>query len=291
MSGIKGKQREVKDFNNLEVGLFLGKVKVINPSREEFKEILGMDLKEDSKATEYLGQSKDGNTTLRIDVWLEDVKRAGKFKKVVFFLEDKERENKDQTKKQYINTSGACSWSSDEESLPTWFLKRTFRVAKAGEEPLYNFLRVWLGKLDLKDDPDAELVLTWKNLMKGKVDELKEQVGGEFESNILALATIKTVEKEGEEAKDYQNVHNGAFLPEYSLKNFKLVDYDNEEVIGALKRKKSSELKPHERFVVQVKDSEYGIKDFFKLKEIAEYNPAENIATSDKTLTEEESDY
>jgi hypothetical protein len=31
-----------------------------------------MELKEDSKAAEYIGESRDGNTTLRLDVWLAD---------------------------------------------------------------------------------------------------------------------------------------------------------------------------------------------------------------------------
>lgn len=288
MSGIKGKAREQKDFNNLEVGLFVGKVKAINPSIQEYKEILGIELKEDSKAAEYLGESKDGNTSLRLDVWTEDIKRAGKFKKIVFFLEDKEKTNKDETKKQYINASGACSWASDEDGLLSWFVKRPFRVAKVGEEQLYNFLKVWLGKLDLKDD-DAELSINWKNLMKGKVDELKEQIGGEFETTFVPLATVKSVEKEGE-TKEYQQVYNGAFLPEYSLKNFRVVDYSDETVLSGLKKKQNKDLKPHERFVLQV-TGEYGPKEFFVLKEIKEYNPAENIAASDKVITETGADY
>ncbi len=38
-----------------------------------------MELKEDSKAAQYLGE-KDGNTTLRVDFWLQDIKSKDNFK-------------------------------------------------------------------------------------------------------------------------------------------------------------------------------------------------------------------
>jgi hypothetical protein len=87
MSNIGGKRKEqtsLPEFSK-KVGLFEAKVVAINPSAEEYKEILNIELKEDSKALEYLGTSTDGNTTLRTDVWLEDVKSKDKFK-VTFFL-------------------------------------------------------------------------------------------------------------------------------------------------------------------------------------------------------------
>ena len=101
MSSIGGKKRENtgnSDFGK-KVGLFEANVIAINPTAEEFKDILGMELKEDSKAAEYLGETKDGNSYLRVDVWLQKVNAEDKFK-TSFFLEDKERENKDGTKKQ-----------------------------------------------------------------------------------------------------------------------------------------------------------------------------------------------
>jgi hypothetical protein len=43
-------------------------------------------MKEDSKAAEYIGESRDGNTTLRLDVWLADAKDAARRMKVSFFF-------------------------------------------------------------------------------------------------------------------------------------------------------------------------------------------------------------
>jgi hypothetical protein len=135
MSNIGGKVRESQDFG-LVVGLGEVEVLCINPNREQFKEILGMDLKEESKADEYLGESRDGNRTVRIDVWVRNVKSKKK-DKIVYFLEDKKRVNKDETKKQYINNVGVCSWADDPNNLPDWFSKRDYRQAYNGEEELY----------------------------------------------------------------------------------------------------------------------------------------------------------
>ena len=130
MSSIGGKKREqtqLPEFTK-KVGLFEANVIAINPTAEEYKDLLNIELKEDSRVVEYLGKSQDGNSTLRVDVWLEDVKSKERFK-VTFFLEDKAKENKDQTKKQYINAVGSCSWADDPNNLPEWFASRDYRVA------------------------------------------------------------------------------------------------------------------------------------------------------------------
>lgn len=291
MSNIGGAKREATVFENKDftkkVGLFEATVVAVNPDTEEFKEILNMELKEDSKQTEYLGTSKDGNKTLRIDFWLEEVNKKDKFK-VTFFLENKEKENKDQTKKQYINNIGTCSWADDPNNLAEWFSSRDYRQAFVGEEELYNFMRSWLGNIDFKDKA-AILELDWSKLMKGNVKDLKSQVNGEWCTNIGALATVKVIEKE-DGVKEYQGVYNKAFLPSYSIKQFKLVDYNSSNILSGLRTKKSKDLKPHERFVLNVV-GDYGCKDFFILKDIRDYNAEENLVASDKVITEDDSDF
>lgn len=289
MSNIGGKKKESvqqQEFSK-KVGLFEGKVVAINPTIEEYKEVLGMELKEDSKAVEYLGKSQDGNTTLRVDIWLEEVKNKDKFK-VTFFLEDKERENKDGSKKQYINNVGTCTWADDPNNLPSWFTGRDYRVAFTGEEDLYNFLRTWLGELDYRHE-DTTLQLDWKKLMKGNLKDIKDQIDGAYCTNVVAMATIKTVIKD-EETKEYQGVYNKAFLPAYSLKQFRVLDFSNPQVISSLKTKKSKDLKPHERFVINV-TGEYGCKDFFTFKDLKEYNAADNFVSSNEPLSTDGSDF
>jgi len=288
MSEIKGKKKEQQSNDYVKkIGLFEANVIAINPSAEEYKELLGTELKEDSRATEYLGESKDGNTTLRVDVWLEEVKNKDKFK-VTFFLEDKEKTNKDGTKTQYINSIGSCSWAADVNDLPTWFSSREYRTANVGEEELYNFLRTWLGALDYRD-AETTLSLEWKKLMKGNVKDLKDQIGGEWCTPVVALATVKTVIKD-DETKEYQSVYNKAFLPAYSLKQFRLMDYGGSEVLEKLRNKKSKELKPHERFAIAV-NGEYGCKEFFVLKDLKEYDPQDNFVSSNSPIAEDDGSY
>ena len=293
MSNIGGVKRQEPVFDNStdfvkKVGLFEANVVAVNPNTEEFKDILNMELKEDSKQTEYLGTSKEGNnTTLRVDFWLEEVKKKDKFK-VTFFLENKEKENKDKTKKQYINSIGSCSWAADANDLPEWFSKREYRVAFVGEEELYNFLRSWLGNLDYRE-AETTLQLEWKKLMVGNVKDLKSQVGGEWVTPVVALATIKTVEKE-DGVKEYQGVYNKAFLPGYCLKAFRLLDYSKQDVLSGLRSKKSKDLKPHERFALNVA-GEYGCRDYYTLRDLKDYSADDNLVASDKAISEDDADY
>ena len=289
MSTIGGKKREsnaLPDFKK-SVGLFEAKVIAVNPNMEEYKDILGIELKEDSKALEYLGKTDEGNIKLRIDIWLEEVKDNEKFK-VTFFLEDKEKENKDGSKYQYINAVGVCSWASDPNDLPDWFAKRDYRVAYVGEEDLYNFMRTWLNNLDYRD-AETILEIDWKKLMKGNVKDIKSQIDGEWCSTIGALATIKIVAKDGD-TKEYQGVYNKLFLPPYSIKQFRLVDYSKTETLNKLRAKKTRDLKAHEKFAVNV-TGEYGCKDYFTLKDLRDYNPDDNLVASDKTISEDDSDF
>ena len=286
---IQGDKRERQALPEIskKVGLFEARVVAINPTTEEFKEVLNIDLPEDSKLAEYLGTSRDGNTFLRVDVWLEEVKKKDKFK-VTFFLEDKERENKDGSKKQYINNIGRCAWADDPNNLAEWFAKRDHRVAFVGEEELYEFLRTWLGELDYSKDTTV-LQLEWKKLMKGNLKDLKSQVDGAYCTNVAALATITVKQKDGEN-KEYQSIYNKAFLPAYYLKNFRLINYNDPTVQSGLRARKSKDLKPHERFVVNV-TGEYGCKDYYTLRDLQEYNPDDNLVASDKTLSDDGSDY
>lgn len=289
MSTIGGKKRESKQQTEYakKVGLFEANVIAINPTLEEYSEVLGIQLPEGSKAIEYLGESDDKNTTLRVDFWLEEVKNKDRFK-VTFFLENKIKENKDGSKKQYINNIGTCSWATDQNDLADWFTKRDYRVAFVGEEDFYEFLRTWLGNLDYRDG-GTTLQLDWKSLMKGNLKDLKSQIGGEYATTVVALATIKTVAKE-DGVKEYQGVFNRAFLPAYNLKQFRLVDYNRPDVLSNLKQKKSKDLKPHERFVLKV-TGEYGCKDFYILKDMKEYNADDNLVASDAVISEDGSDY
>jgi hypothetical protein len=267
------------------VGLFEARVIAVNPTGEEYTEVTGFPLKDDSTETEYLGTSKEGNDYLRVKFWLEEVKTKQKFS-VSFYLENREREDEHFTKKQYINASGKCSWADDPNNLLEWFKKSDYRVAFVGEEELYKFAEKWLANLDWRT---AKVDFEWKKLMKGNVKAIKDEIDGEWSTTVGAMAIINVKEKDGE-IKEYQGVYNKGFLYPNSFKFFRLVDYSNEEVQKALRVKKYKELKDHEKFVVDV-TSQWGCKDVYLLKDIIPYNPEDFLVASDKVISEGSSDY
>ena len=283
---ISGSKREIPQGGDFpkKVGIFEAKVIAINPNEREYKDILGIELKEDSNATNYYDDIKK---KLRVNVWLQDVNSDFKTN-ATFWLEHGEKENKDATKKQYINSIGVCSWASSPDLLPAWFLKRDYRVAHIGEEEFLGFVRIWLGGLDFSD-MDTEIFLDWKKVMSGDLKDLKEQIDGEFTQTVGALATVKTVDKE-DGPKSYQNIFIKSFFPGYSIKSMRVVDYNNPDVVRGLTFRKSAELKMHERFVVNVA-GEYGCKDYYTFKELHDYDPDSNLVESDKVIAADSADF
>lgn len=287
---VGGKKREVSSVEfTKKVGVFEGEVIAINPDLETYKEVLGIDIDENSKALEYISEDKDGVQKSRVDVWLKDVKTETKFK-VSFFLENKIRTNKDGNKFQFVNSTGLCSWSESEDSLPEWFIKNsTVRKAYVGEEELITFFRTWLGKLDFRD-PETELSLEPKKIFKGNLKEWSDEIDGEYCQTVGCLATIKTVDKE-DGPKSFQNVFNKAFFPGYAIKFFRLMDYDDPSVIRKLSFKTNKDLKPFERFIINVV-GEYGCKDFYSLKDLKDYDSEDNITTSNNVKgSSDDADY
>ena len=69
-----------------------------------------------------------------------------------------------------------------------------------------------------------------------------------------------------------------------------MINYSDPTVQSALRTKKLKDLRPHERFVVNV-TGEYGCKDYYTLRDLQEYNPDDNLVASDKTLSDDGSDY
>lgn len=291
MSSIGGKKRESTQLPEFKkkVGLFEARVIAVNPTIEEYKDILGIELKEDSKAALYLGETDDKKKKLRLDFWLEEIKSKDKLK-VTFYLEDRIRESKDGRKKQYINVVGTTSWADDPNNLLDWFVKREYRVAFSGEEELYEFMKVWLGNLDYKHSATT-LQLDWKKLMNGNVRDIKSEINGEWCTNIVAMATIVTKQKDGE-TKEYQGVYNRMFLPTYALAQFRNIDYTKSpELVSNIARKKYGECKSiHEKFINKI-SGEYGCKDFFILKDAKEYNADDNLVASDAVISDDGADF
>jgi len=297
---VKGKTRENKEFKK-KTGFFKGEVVAINPSKEQLEKLLETEIEGE---VEYTGTEEvEGGETVKkaqIVFWvrnLEEEDGRTVYRPVRFFLKDLDRENSVKPeeegtklrKKQYINTVGTTTWADRETNLPEWFKERSYRVAKVGEEELYNFVKAWLNKLDI-NDAEATLSFDWKKLINGDVRELSGQIKGSYDSSIAPLVIVRRVEKEGEEVKEYEQIYNRNMLPGFAIESLdkKAV---NEEFISRAKstdRKKRNKL---QKFVLEVTDSQYGIKDFFTLGKLEDYDPSKNPVASKKVLMDDDTSY
>lgn len=286
MSAVQGPKRELKEFNK-KTGFFEAQVVCFNPDRETLEKMLGVEIEKDP---EYLSTDDKGNTKLNIVVWLKDVK-TGDLHNVRFFLKDVIRENtvKDgedkPKKKQYINDVGLATWADKEVNLPDWFKDRDYRLAHEGEEELYNFASNWLSEVDLRK-PEAKLSFDWKKLMKGSVREIAEQSGGGYDKNIVCLSVVRTVSKDGE-IKEYGQVYNREFLPEFVMKQIRMRTLSDEEFLDTALNTDKKKRSRFQKFFINVKDPKFGCKDYYTLRELEDYDPTKNVAASDKTSISE----
>ena len=280
---IKGKAREQKEFVK-KTGFFEGEVIAINPDREKLEKILSTTLEKDP---EYLGKDENGKAKVNIVAWIKDLK-TGELRNIRFFLKDVERENKDKTKKQYINDVGMTTWADDPKNLADWFTSRSYRVAHEGEEELYNFAVTWLNKLDTRD-AETVLAFDWSKLIKGNVKEIADQINGEYSGTMCCLVTMRTADKDGQ-PMEYEQVYNKEFLPGYAMKQIRLRKIDESFIEGArsTERNKRSKL---QKFVLNVTDPSYGIKDYFTLGELVPYDASKNITAGSSPIAEEDASY
>ena len=281
---VKGKAREGGNYSK-ETGFGEYKVICVNPDREALEKLLGITIDKD---IEYVSTDDNGVKKVNITFWLRSVKDENKIKSVKFFLKDSPRQNKDKTKNQYINDVGTTSWADEPNNLPEWFSKRNYRIAHEGEEELYNFITTWLQKLDLKDAESA-LSFDWDKLMAGNVRDIAVQINGEYDGTIIALSTVRVVEKDGE-TKEYEQIYNRKFLPGYEMKKIR-IKKDNSAFITqakALEKTDKKKLNRLQKFILDVTDPTHGIKDYYTLDELENYDPSKNIVSSDKPLVEED---
>jgi hypothetical protein len=279
MGAVQGSKREIKEFIK-ETGFFEVEVICVNPDREKLEKLLGTQIEKDP---EYLGEDDKGVTKLNLVIWVRDVETK-KIRSIRFFLRDEVVTN-DKGKTQYINSIGDTTWADSEENIQEWFKKREYRVARDGEEELYNFIKSWLHELDMRKE-DTKLSFDWNKLMRGNVREISEQIGGEFDKTVVCLSTVKVVQKDGEK-KEYEQVYNRNFLPGFVMKEIRLKKIDTAYIDAAEKtdKKKRSKL---QKFVLNSIDKKYGVKEHFTLTPLQPYNPDNNPASSDKSHIKED---
>jgi hypothetical protein len=247
------------------------------------------ELDKDGKEIKYTGE-KDGNTTFRVAITCKEVK-SGKLFPLTFYLEDKEVVSKS-GKHQFINAVGRTTYADDVENLSEKFVAFPYHKARSGEPELVAFLDAWL---DIDRKQAYDLTPNWKALMSGSVKELKDLQKTDLPRTIMAMATVRVVEKDGE-LKEYQQLYSRNILPGYNMKFFRTTKFTPEKLDALREQAKDAKdtrkwLKSYEQFAVDVTDPEYGIKDAYTLDVLRPYNPEENLVATDKVLSEEDANY
>lgn len=271
-------------------------VVAFNPDREKFAELTGNEPKEESKMFDYLGE-KDGNTTLRLNIWMKESK-TGELFNTSIFLEDKIVMNKIGDKTKYINSRAGIpygAWTlyvNKEENLSEKFRASEYRKAHVGEEELVGFLEAWL---NFERGENYNLLPDWQKLMNGDMKELNTLLRSDLPRTITAMSTIRVTNRDGER-KEYQGVYNRKFLPGYAIKFFNTIDFSNTKLTELKKKNEVSKetkqyLKAWEKFAVEVTDEEYGCNDHFSLKPLHDYDPNENPLMRTTPIKEDDSSY
>lgn len=172
MSFIKNHKESTSVDRKLYTGVAEIDIVAINPTKEELSELLnGAEVKEPT----YTETSKDGNRKVRIDFWYRFAKDPDTVSKFAIWLEDKDRFGQNSGKTQYINNRCQTAWGKSIEDIANdpnlqWFDTSTARVAKDGEESLYDVL-VKLTNASLDAESDLELD-SLDDIFNGDVSEL-----------------------------------------------------------------------------------------------------------------------
>jgi len=303
---MQGNKKEAFE-SKLYVGYTEARVVMVNPDNEELEKN-GYNREEKDEPS-YVKED-EGVRKLRLDFYFTDKLKTIKFKKS-FFLEEKDvaqkvKEDMSEEEKadfipkfQWVNQVGESSWATDEASLPTRFTKFTrknkatgetevygdkkFRIAKAGEADLLDFITKWQGNFDYRS-VNTDILLDLKKLFNGNFRELQDGVNSEFATSTIELLTVKTVEGE-DGPKEYQNVWSES-LPGYTGKVLKNISFSAEKAEMWKNEKKTKDnpegryLKNYEQFAVDLY-GQYGCKDYFEVVPLKEYDPSENLAVND----------
>lgn len=240
------------------IGVAAAKVIAVNPTKDELNKIYNSNIDKDPV---YFGE-KDGVKYSRIDFIVriddKDAKDAEGNKidaitRISFLLRDAYRYNKDETKVQVIDKYGRTTWVTkeqfknkevpvDKNGNPLRVDASSYRPCVFGEEPLTNFIRVYLGIPNVEkwenqqivgmiDNPeDAEARLDHiKDYFNGDFKEIQEIATYQIENKVKALFGIRTTD----DNKKYQTVFTELFLSGGSTNYAKLQkELDNAKALG-----------------------------------------------------------
>jgi len=198
-------KQTVREFT-LKIGPVLCGVELVNPTLAQLSAI-GYNFQNEPEYNTL--DDKEGHEKVRLDFYLVN-STLGFRQKVTFFLENKERSNKDGDKFEFINNQAQSTWGTSVEEVVakvgkngnTWFAPEGAKKALIGEVSLYNFIKTWANV-----EPKEECVLdNIKAVFKGNFKELQGLVKMLADNTLWVMAEVSTKDN-----KSYQSVNNQYF--------------------------------------------------------------------------------
>lgn len=254
-------KEQTQQERTLVTGVCNAKVVAINPDREKLSEIVGRDV-EDLKEPSYIGQNRDGDPNVRIDIWMKPVEGetyydSGKqtnepYKdpfKLVIFLSEKERSNKDGNKFMFINGKIQTPWGSTEEEVLNktnrngvkWVSSNSLRVCREGEDQLYEFFAKYINA-DLRDNETDLVFNDYEAILSGDTSELEEIVNAKNEEGKTINVLLGVKDGKYQEVYQYgfergtRKTFSSLIKKAMSDYNGFRADFQNEETLQAYVR-------------------------------------------------------
>lgn len=220
---INSSDKEVVKNYSLYTGVIPLCVKAINPTKEQAKQLLSMEMENEPKYLDMVDNSTKTGTVrrVRLDLWLglqagksfNYLGKNGEAKtldkdfrvKLTFFIQDEDfHSTKNPDKFQVINAYGNSAWFDDISVSPfTWFKMEGVRKAKRGEADFYEFLKTWLN-VDPKDPVE---LANLDAILSGDVRELWSYLQMVPNNEVKVLLGVRHTE----DGKAYQDVYTRKF--------------------------------------------------------------------------------
>lgn len=228
-------------------------VLAVNPTKEELEKLYGTQIE---NSPEYLsevemGEDKHKVQSVRLDFIVRTDPEAEVCKgieytsKVVLYLRNEYRYNKDHTKVQIIDKYGRTAWVTVEQvkarEIPVYKngpanIDKNYRPAYYGEEELINFLKSYLGipnvmryvnntwiTVDNPEECEASLEKIG-DYFKGDFKELKDILALQPTNKMKILFGVRTAN----DGRQYQTVYTQMFLRNGTT-NYSKLDADLQE--------------------------------------------------------------
>lgn len=297
---IKGKISTGASNYSKKIGVSEFKIVAINPTHEQMKELLKFD---GINAPKYSKEDEDGNKQIVLSFYMQDVNDPDA-PSIPYNITITKKDNFSEgtMKYQYINSIGNTSWAKDDADLKYLasnlnsnegyrtamqsFLKRSYRVAKPGEEQLYSFLLKYTN-LDIRD-VEAELSYDLKKFFNENFKELENDLKSYKENTITLVYTINT-KKTAEVVNEETGEVTPASLKEFQGLYSKALPSGWSVYFSKNPGKKSTWVDTQlEKFGNEIR-GKYGCKGFFSLESPARaYDPKENPMNDGSSIHQSE---